>query len=267
MAVRVRVTDANTAKVWRENSDDGRLFVLALRTGSKVDQTQHMQYALELAQKYQHLLPEGLHNLGAGIQNIMSKMNQAGGGQNLVISKEFKAGIITDALVSDEASNPNDAKITSITVSYLDVWGKRVEDKIGEKQVGEEFAKRYSIPGWRKLKVTAKAAQTGETRDLATEIENISNKGNIDLTTLTNLAQTIKTTNTNNNQNPALGDLLKLHGLLEVIADFRGEWKGLRNKRSQNAKVKLKLEILQDGVIIKEKEIEADGEVSGDLEG
>lgn len=70
-----------------------------------------------------------------------------------------------DSLASFTDSNANDAKITSVLVSYLDEKGKRVIDDAakGGVQVGEKVEKEYQISANRTLVVTATAEQTSTT--------------------------------------------------------------------------------------------------------
>lgn len=285
LVLKVSVSDANTTPVWREKSSDGRLFVLALRTGTalgtKLQKTceDSMKKVSALAKDLAENGPaEWLGTWAAEFKAAAGVLKGRGTWQKTLYSTAsaraiighlanadstlskpkaitggLKQGIITDALVSAVDSNQNDAQISWIKVTYVDRGGKRVEDNIGEQPIGAEFSKEYPIISGKTMTVTARATQTGKTQALAHNLAYLRDAGEVLDSMLVNIAK-------KGTENEAAKQ--QLREALARVKHKAEQWHAeVSGRRTADAKVRLKLEILQDGVVIGGKEIEAKREV------
>lgn len=81
-------------------------------------------------------------------------------------------------LVSEEYSNKNSAKITSVKISYIDKNGNNITDTQGVLGINAEFNKIYDVPDGRRLVVSAEGESNGKWVGIkkAYEIKNVKDK-------------------------------------------------------------------------------------------
>lgn len=248
VTVRITVSDANTTKVWRDTSqaDTSKLWVLAVQSGA----------GITLGSSWTEFQDRVWPVLGIGPPN----------GKSRVISDEFKQSVLTEGWISTGDSNANDAQISSIKVSYVQNKGKRIEDNIGKQAVGAEFSKDYQIPSGSTITVTAWAKQTGETKYLEEQFLELLKAGNTheecelqvkDGNCCKNSCNLVCSSQNGKSNEPSEPEKLKLRlakkaqRAKEILAANAG-------KRVADARVRLTVEILQNGVVIGGKELEAE---------
>lgn len=64
--------------------------------------------------------------------------------------------------MSEEYSNKNSAKITSVKISYIDKNGNNITDTQGPLGLNAEFSKTYEVPDGRRLVVSAEGESNGK---------------------------------------------------------------------------------------------------------
>lgn len=225
--IRITVTDANTAKVWKDTVG------LTQNGGWEVGKDGN----------------DRAHLGGAFLAQ----------GENITyFSSSLSASQVTEKLASQEESNKNDAVIKNFEIRFINKKNKElvILDKGRELKVGQEYSKNLALPYKATFTIEARGEQTGETIAQPkpnwwahTDRESFKHSD-------------LKSKNSNNiiaqngNNKAAIFEFGRQIGTVQEIASSFAKLTAQAyaiegaGKRLSDAKVTLKIEVLKNGVVI-----------------
>lgn len=233
--IRISVTDANTAKVWKDT-------VGLTKNGG-------WEYG-----------NDGNDRAHLGGVFVAKSIYQDNNSNNEITyySSSLTADQVTAKLASNEESNKNDAVIKNFEIRYIDRKSKEVVilDKGRGLQVGQEYSKNFTLPYKAIFTIEARGEQTGETIAQPkpnwwahTDRESFKHSD-------------LKSKNSNNiiaqngNNKAAIFEFGRQIGTVQEIASSFAKLTAQAyaiegaGKRLSDAKVTLKIEVLKNGVVI-----------------
>lgn len=230
--IKITVTDANTAKVWKDTV--GLTKNGGWEVGNDGNDRAHLGGAFVAKSIYQ---------------------NNNSNNEITYYSSSLTADQVTAKLASNEESNKNDAVIKNFEIRFINKKGKElvILDKGRGLQVGQEYSKNFTLPYKATFTIEVRGEQTGET--IAQPKPNWWANSEKQSYKYQDLKSQHTTSNTNSNKE-AIFEFGRQAGIIQEIASsfarltaqaYAIEGAG---KRLSDAKVTLKIEVLKNGVVI-----------------